>query len=119
MDSVDLVGPKAKHGGNTVDGEKGGCMHNDLLVLEGLNVCECILQHQHLHHWLSLISIKKCCYIASDGKEGVRRKGGRVRRESEIVILCLTHSLNTLCNWMFRKHVVNIVYEKFKQKCGS
>ncbi len=58
----------------------GGCMHNALLLLEGLSVCERILQRQHWHYWLSLISIKKCSFRASDGREEAANKGGRVKR---------------------------------------
>lgn len=53
-----------------------GKMHTQgLLLLEGLNVCECILQRQHWHYWLSLISIKKCSRGESDGREGASKRG--------------------------------------------
>lgn len=63
-------------------GGTGRCTHNALLLLGGLSVCECILQRQHWHHWLSLISIKKCSRGESDGRrEGANEGGGEGEME--------------------------------------
>lgn len=71
-------------GGGSGGGGKGTCMHNALRLLKGLSVCECILQRQHWHHWLRLISIKKCSCGAYDGREQGNKQGRKSEeRESD------------------------------------